>query len=111
MRLTLQQIEAVFLHSEKERQIPPATWALLYFAARNAGIEKIEGLQVLKREPYDAGLFIEAFLVPDDIEEAKKLSITIGLEMATPHCDQAVVTRLLDAWIAKTVMLNIARQS
>lgn len=111
MRLTLGQLEDIYLHSEKLRPIEPATWSLLYFAARNNGIDKFEALRVLKSEPKDVGLFIENFLGPDDVEEARKISFTIGLEMLTPHCAQSVAKRMLDAWIAKTLMRKIAQEA
>lgn len=106
MRLTLQQIEDVFLHSEKERLILPVTWSLLYFAARNDGIEALDALQIIRREPYETGILVENFLGPGDLEEVKKLSFMIGLEMPTPHCAQAISKRMLDAWIAKTLMIK-----
>lgn len=111
MRLTLGQLEDIYLRSEDLSPISPATWSLLYFSARNDGIDKIDALCVLKGEPSDVGLFIEAFLSLQDIEEVRKLSFTIGLEMPTPHSDVAVTKRMLDAWIAKTLMLEIIQAS
>ena len=111
MRLTLKQIEDLYLHAEKSRPIAPATWSLLYFAARNGGIDRYNALRVLKKEPNDVALFLDAFLGPDDIDEVKKFSYTIGLEMPTPHCDQAVTKRMLDAWVAKTLMREIAQSA
>lgn len=109
MRLTLQQIEGVFLHDEKQKLIQPAVWSLLYFAARNDGVDAIDALRVIAREPADAGTIIENFLGPDDLEAVKALSLRFGLEMSTPHAAQAVTKRLLDAWVAKTLMLTIAQ--
>ena len=108
MRLTLTQLEEIYLHSEELNPIVPAAWSLLYYAARNDGIDKLEALRVLRSEPKDAGLFIDAFLCPEDIEAVKKLSFTIGLEMSSPHAAQAVTKRMLDSWVAKTLMREIA---
>ena len=109
MRLTLQQIEDLFLHSEKERPIPQSVWSLLYFAARNDGIKSLDALRVIRREPTETAIFIEHFLTPGDVEEVRKLSFMLGLEMRTSISNEAASKRMLDAWIAKTVMLNIAR--
>ena len=111
MRLTLGQIEDIYLHSEELRPIVPATWSLLYYAARNDGIDKLEALRVIRSEPKDVGRFIDAFLVPEDIEEVKKMSFTIGLEMSSPHGAQAVTKRMLDSWVAKTLMREIAQRA
>ena len=108
MRLTLQQIEDLFLHSEKDKPIPQVVWSLLYFAARNDGIESLDALRVIRREPEETGIFIEHFLTAGDVEEVKKLSFMLGLEARTPHSAEAASKRMLDAWIAKTLMLNIA---
>lgn len=111
MRLTLKQLEDVFLHSEKERKICPAAWSLLYFAARNEGIDKLEALRIIRRESYEIDLFTESFLDPSDLEEVKKLLFMIGLEKPSFSSDSLVSKRLLEAWVAKTVMLQIARRS
>ena len=108
MRLTLQQIEDLFLHSEKDKPIPQAVWSLLYFTARNDGIESLDTLRVIRREPEETGIFIEYFLTAGDVEEVKKLSFMLGLEMRTPNSAEAVSKRMLDAWLAKTLMLKIA---
>ena len=108
MRLILGQLEDIYLHAEELNPIMPATWSLLYFAARNSGIDKFEALRVIRSEPKDVGRFIDAFLVPEDIEEVKKLSFTISLEMSSPHSAQAVTIRMLDSWVAKTLMREIA---
>ena len=109
MRLTLQQIEDLFLHSEKDKPIPEVVWLLLYFTARHDGIESLDALRVIRREPEETGIFIAHFLTPGDVEEVKKLSFMLGLEMRTPHSREAVSKRLLDAWVAKMLMLNIAK--
>ena len=108
MRLTLQQIEDLFLHSEKDKPIPQVIWSLLYFTARNDGIESLDALRIIRLEPEEMGLFIEHFLTAGDVEEVKKLSFMLGQEMRTPNSAEAVSKRMLDTWIAKTVMLNIA---
>ena len=107
MRLTLQQIEDLFLHSEKDKPMPQAVWSLLYFAARNDGIESLDALRVIRREPEETGIFIEHFLETGDVEEVKKLSFMLGLEMRIPNSAEAVSKRMLDAWLAKTLMLKI----
>ena len=109
MRLTLQQIEDLFLHSEKDKLIPQSVWSLLYFTARNDGIESLDALRVIRREPEETGIFIAHFLTPGDVEEVKKLSFMLGLEARTQQSGEAMSKRLLDAWLAKTLMLNIAR--
>ena len=111
MRLTLAQLEDIYLHSEALRPIEPVTWSLLYYAARNDGIEKMEALRVIRSEPRDVGVFIETFLGSEDVDEVRKISFTMGLEMQSPHGAFAVTRRMLDAWIAKALMREIAQRA
>lgn len=111
MRLTLKALEDVFLHSEKELKICPAAWSLLYFAARNDGIDKLEALRVIRRDSYETSLFIEAFLDASDLEEVKKLIFLVGLDKRSFDSDVLVAKRMLESWVAKTVMRQIANRS
>jgi hypothetical protein len=111
MRLTLQQLEDVFLHPEIDAPIFPQVWAMLYLAARNQGIEAIDALRTLAQEAYLTSTFIAHFLGPGDVDEIKKLSFTLGLESLTPHCGKAISKRMLDSWVAKTLMLDVVHKS
>jgi hypothetical protein len=111
MRLTLQQLEDVFLHPEIDAPIFPCVWSMLYLAARNNGIEAIEALRIISYEAYCTSTFIANFLCPSDVEEVKKHSFTLGLQSFTPHCGRAISKRMLDSWIAKTLMLEVVHRS
>lgn len=107
MKLTLQQIEDVFLHSEKERLIEPCVWSILYIAARNGEIDSIDALSSVRRCAYAVGFFIELFLEPEDVEAVKEIIKILGREMSSAHNEVALCKSWLDAWIAKTMMLNV----
>jgi hypothetical protein len=111
MRLTLQQLEDVFLHPEIDEPIFPCVWSVLYIAARNGGIEAIEAMSIISYEAYCTSTFIANFLVIGDVEEVKKHSFTLGLQSFTPHCGRAISKRMLDSWVAKIMMLEVIHRS
>ena len=84
---------------------------MLYLAARNGGIEAIDALRIISQEAYCTSTFIANFLGPGDVEEVKKFSFTLGLQIFTPHCGAAISKRMLDSWVAKTLMLEVVHRS
>jgi hypothetical protein len=111
MQLTLKEIEDTFLHSEKDKKMSGAAWALLYFAARHEGIDTLDALKTIRKSPGDVALFIEKILMPGDIDQVKMVIEQLEKEGGRHSIDAELAKRMLLAWRTQQIMLDIAHNA
>ena len=111
MIITKEQLEDVFLHEGKGKGVTAEVWCLLYLATRNDGfIDAADAVHIVQSEPSAVSVLVERFLEASDVAAIQKISSEIVTQTTDEHCADAISRRMLDSWIAKTMMLNVVRK-
>ena len=107
MRLTYKHLNEVFHEPGADTLFSGAFWFVIFRAKRDKGIELREALECVRKNPLEVSIFVEKILQPSNLEDVVNVIDMIVAEKKRDDIYLEESLRMLHAWRAKTLMMNV----
>ena len=103
-RLTMQQLEDVFLAPGTDTTLLSTFWVILNRAKHERGVELRQALERVRMQPSEISVFVEKILQPEDLDDVIYEIEKLSAELTEKNLFAPRALRMLQAWRAKMLM-------